>query len=228
MKKHIIILAGLALITLLCVFQCEYLDKSVGEITNAGKAIVHSPVLKKRSDSLQTEFNQVSKSLERENDSLRKQLKAQQSNLAAYRFKAKLLEQELLKKVSQRSPVPKQVSQATVIQEPSVSENDTLIKPLLEEYVEMNALKDSACDSTINNLTVIAENQQKELDLCKELNGSLKDLSADQENDIRQLSEALKAANKQQHRRVVKNRVLAAGLVFVSGLAGALLIQHHK
>lgn len=207
MKQHLIILTAFFGICLFSIYKCER-ERPPKQVNTD-----YAEHLKERAELLQENYVRQAEVLQQRNDSLQTLVENQKGNLKVYRFRAKELETQLKSYVADSG---------------SVSENDTLFKPLLDEYIAINGLKDSTCDSTINKLEEIICNKDEELSLSRQVNESLRDLTAEQAAQMQQLTDALETAYKQQRKKVVRNRILSTGLMLVSGFAGAQLIIHNQ
>lgn len=165
---------------------------------------------KKEKEQLDSQLHKRIDKLQKGKDSLQKIVAAKKTALANYRAKALLLEtklKEVLLIVNSTQVIPDSLS------------------PLSNEYFATQAASNNTCDSTITALEQSVANRDHSILLFKQSETNLRDLQREQELRNHLLTEQLNTAYKAQKKKVIQNKLLAGGLIFISGLTTTLLIS---
>ncbi|PBQ32753.1 hypothetical protein CNR22_13530 [Sphingobacteriaceae bacterium] len=109
---------------------------------------------------------------------------------------------------------------------------DSLLKHEVATQIDtLNSVTDSlVCDyeNKVHFSESIIAVRDSQIVLCNSAYQEMKSLVQEQVERERQLTENLNHALKQQKRKRNQNRVLAAGMLFVSGLTTSLLIKYRR
>ena len=109
----------------------------------------------------------------------------------------------------------------------AVSKNDTLLNAVDSLVVSQN-LSDRECDETISLLENTLANRDTTIQVQQRVESDLKDLQIEQDLKNKYMEDQLKVALKVQKRKARQNKLLAGGLVFISGIVTAILITQHQ
>ncbi len=152
----------------------------------------------------------------KENDSLKEKLQVANNLLSIHKS---LLSTERSKVFE----ITARIKHDTIFQRDSV-----LTDSLYSELANLNADTDSIInnyeqkDSLMQKMVAIRDSQ---IAVCDESYREAKDLILEQEKREQQLTEDLNIALKQLKRNRFQNKILAAGMLFVSGIAATLYIK---
>ncbi len=208
--KNWIILGLIFIIALLS--TCEY-----GKIQGNQNASTQDTLFlsqwrreKKEKQNLIKIYEQRLTVLKIQKDSLESLTQKSKENISHFRSKAQLYQNQfrvVLKKLAHLDSI----------------RPDTL-SPLLDSLVINQQSGDSACDRTITLLENNLANRDSSLQIQKHIEESLRDLN--KEGDLRNqfLSEQLNTAYKTQKRKARQNKILAGGLLILSGITTSLLL----
>lgn len=109
-----------------------------------------------------------------------------------------------------------------------VHTDSTIVDSLCLQINSMNAKTDSLMsyyerkDSLMQSMVAIRDSQ---IELCDQSYQQTKDLLLEQSQREQQLTENLNTALKQLKRKRLQNRILAAGMLFVSGIVTTMYIK---
>ncbi|MFL5763889.1 MAG: hypothetical protein ACJ77K_08120 [Bacteroidia bacterium] len=143
-------------------------------------------------------------------DSLQTILKEKKKALSAYKFQASLLEDQLREVLTR-------VDSSHVWKDS--------LAPMADDYFTAELKEDSTCNETIQSLESIAANRDSAIVIYKQNEYSFREIQRQQELQNQLLTEQLNTAYKQQRRKVIQNKFLAGGLIFISGLTTTLLLN---
>jgi len=138
-------------------------------------------------------------------DSLRKEVDRKKQSIVGLRFKAKYFEQQLRNTISASDSSYQTVS---LLDSLSFSQNQS----------------DSACDETIHSLEKLVGNRDSVIAFHQIIESNLKDLQQRDKVDTEYLTERLNDALKLNRRKAIQNKVLAGGLLLLSGISTSLLV----
>lgn len=138
-------------------------------------------------------------------DSLRKEVDRKKQSIAGLRFKVNYFEQQLRSTMSASDTSSQTVS---FLDSLSVSQNQS----------------DSMCDETINSLERLVCNRDSVIAFHQVIENNLKDLQQRDKVDFEYLTERLNDALKMNRRKTIQNKVLAGGLLLLSGISTSLLV----
>lgn len=124
------------------------------------------------------------------------------------------------------------VMQARLRSDSSASPCDTLLKQELAARIDtLNWVTDSLIGSYESKVQLADSTialRDSQLIVCNNAYQDMKSLIQEQAARERQLTENLALALKQQKRKRVQNRFLAAGMLFVSGVTTSLIIKYKQ
>lgn len=152
----------------------------------------------------------------KENDSLKKRLQLANNLLTIHKS---LLSSEQSKVIQ----LANRIKHDTIFQTDSV-----LTGSLYAELADLNANTDSIIknyeqkDSLMEKMVAVRDSQ---ILICNQSYNEVKELIREQEQREQQLTEDLNTALKQLKQKKFQNKLLAAGMLFVSGIAATLYIK---
>lgn len=204
---------------LLIAFALFALIVSIGTCTFTNHA--KPPELHPESDSiasiwknekvqLQVQYHRQIAKLQSGKDSLQGVVTEKKKILSAYRSQTALLEDQLKSFIAN-------ADSGYVLSDS--------IKPLSDKYFAAQAESDSTCDSTISTLEQIVANRDSSILLFQKSETNVRDLQREQELRNQLLTEELNTAYKSQKKKIIQNKFLAGGLIFISGFTTTLLIK---
>lgn len=164
-------------------------------------------------------YREVFTLLKLHSDSLEKVLNKTQKQLIATKIK---LEQSKFNVVSL---VEKDTFGLSVLQK--LNDCDSL-KEEVSDYVVLVDSTQCNYETTIKQLTNIVAVKDSEIVVCQISYTRLKSITDDNLQRERKLTEDLETAYKQQRKKQIQNKVLAAGFLILSGLTTSLLIQSRQ
>ncbi len=118
-----------------------------------------------------------------------------------------------------------------LLQSQSASSTDTVVKRELVSLDTLNRITDSLISGYEAKLSVtdsLVGLRDSQLVVCDQAYQQMKNLVDEQTERERQLKRDLSTALKQQKRKRIQSRILAVGLLFVSGITTSLLIKTNK
>lgn len=166
---------------------------------------------KKEKQELVKAYEKKLEQLQTTKDSLQASLAEQKKNLSAYRFKAKIFQEQLREKV--------------VKADSNTTESEDIL-PLVDSLITAQAQSDTACDSTITALESIVANRDSTVSVHLEIEVQLKDIQKKQETENAYLTGQLESANKTLKHNRRANKLLKAGVFFLTGITTVLLIKN--
>lgn len=199
-----------ALFSLCVIATCTFINKSIDTESIPIQTENHFEQWKKEKLKLQANYESKILKLQQVKDSLQKTVIEKKKALAEYRFKATYLQSRL--------------SEAIGKADSTGSCSDSL-QPIANQYFEKEARKDSACNETITGLELVVANRDSLIVIHKQVETNLRDILKEQAEREQQLTAELNTAYKHQRRKVIQNKFLSAGLIFLSGLTTTLLIK---
>lgn len=165
---------------------------------------------KKEKEQLQKNYEARISKLETDKDSLQVIVKVKKKALAKYQAKTSYLEIQL--------------RQAILKVDRSGLYPDSLM-PAANEYFTAEAQGDTICNETISMLESIVGNRDSTIVLFKAKEENVRLLQQEQELRNRLLTEQLNTAYKQQKKKILQNKLLAGGLIFISGFTTTLIVR---
>jgi hypothetical protein len=152
--------------------------------------------------------------LQEANDSLSKVVVQKKQTLAAYRFKEKFLQERLKEQVGR-----KDTSRFSAVVQDSIPQ-------LVDSLVFTSQQSDTACDQTIRELENQVANRDSTIFLHRNVEDNLREVQKRQELSNQYLTEQLNTAFKNQRKRSRQNKLLAGGLLILSGITTSILLTH--
>ena len=123
----------------------------------------------------------------------------------------------------------------------SIAQKDTLHEPLEKKLLDCDSLKilaiqyvqivDSAggaCDDLTQELEQMMALKDSQLLLCKNSYEEIKQLSLENLERQRKLTADLQTAFKEQHKKIIQNKLLAGGFLILSGIATTLYLKSRQ
>ncbi len=164
--------------------------------------------LKSEKEKLKLEFEQQLQRLQTQRDSLENIISKNKNELKSQRVKTKILSQRLIEAIPLR---------------PDSSCNDS-IAPIVHEYIEAQEESEQLCDSTIHSLESMVANRDSSLIFQRQINETQNQMLKDQDTRNQQLTEQLNTAYKMQKKKSRQNKILAGGIVIISGITTSILL----
>lgn len=164
--------------------------------------------LKAEKDRLKLEFEQQLGRLQTQRDSLENIICRNKNELKSQRLKTKVLSQRLIEAI----PLP------------SDSTCKDSLAPIVHEYIEAQEQNDQFCDSTIYSLENLVANRDSSLMFQRQVNETQDQMLKDQQIRNQQLTEQLNTAFKMQKKKSRQNKILAGGIVIISGITTSILL----
>lgn len=150
--------------------------------------------------------------LQLQKDSLQKLVKESSRSISVYRVKAKVYQNQFKAALEQLASIDS-------------LQPDTL-SPILDSMIVNQAYSDTACDDTIDLLQITVANRDSALFLQKQIDVNLRDLNKEAELRNQFLTDQLNTAYKVQKKKTRQNKLLAGGLLILSGITTSLLLIH--
>jgi hypothetical protein len=208
-KNGIIVL----LLACICILTtCEFLKPSAQEITPLQDTLFLNQwrgEKKAKLEVIASYENKITR-LQNEKDSLQNVVSESKKSISAYRFKAKHFEGQL------RETIAKVVQKDTL--------NSDSISPILDSLIVVHDQSDTACDTTIQVLETIVANCDSSMLFQRQVVGNLRDLNTEQEIRNKYLTNQLNIAFKNQRKKNRQNKVLAGGILILTGITTSLLL----
>lgn len=212
MKKNGFLALALIGVTVLCTMQfnscCQSKPTQISQ-----RDTTYLNILTHKANELKQHYQKENKVLQIKNDSLQSLVHLQKSKLKIIRLKADTLQWALREYLNPMDSLP--IKQRVV-------------SPLFEDYIALQIQEQGICDSTTCQLETMLANKEEQIHLCAQAFNAVQDLSAQQQAQIKLLEQNLNTAYKQQKRKSISNRLLASGLMIVSGVATTLLINQAR
>lgn len=205
----------IALTTLLAILStCEFSKPVVVPSADLQDTIFLSQWRREKAErALQTiNYTKQVERLQKQKDSLQKTVDDSKAKISRFRTKAGSLEKQL------------QAITSNTITGDSVSKKE--IAPLVDSLVIAGDNSDRSCDETIVLLETIVANRDSSIIFQKQIEANLRDLGKEQELRNKYLTDQLNIAYKAQKRKTRQNKLLAGGLLILSGITTSLLISH--
>ena len=99
---------------------------------------------------------------------------------------------------------------------------------IADSLVHYQDRADSACIGTISTLEEVVANRDSSIQIHKQVEKNLRDIQTAQNLQTQQLTEQLNIAYKAQRKKGRQNKWLAGGLVFISGIATAIIVPRYS
>jgi hypothetical protein len=157
---------------------------------------------------LTDEFTWQLNRLQTQRDSLEGIISKNRRELKGQRLKTKILSERMLKSVNAAIDSCAQDS----------------LRPQMEKYVQAQEENDSICDASIYSLETMVANRDSSLEFCRSIGETQKQMLKDQELRNQQLTDQLNTAYKMQKKKSRQNKILAGGIMIISGITTSILI----
>lgn len=210
--KTIIIIALVSIVALLS--TCEFAKTIPSEKVETYDSLFYQQWRaenKQKLELIQT-YEAKIQVLQVQNDSLAISLKKSKTKILIDRAKRDLIQQRVQDVIK------------------NVDSTETLavdaIAPLLDSLIFTQQVSDSSCDDTIDLLQITVANRDTTIAMQNRIAESLRDLNKESELRNQYLTEQLNIAFKSQRKKARQNKILAGGLLILSGITTSILITH--
>jgi hypothetical protein len=163
--------------------------------------------------AMQTEYEARIKKLESEKDSLQLLAGSQKRKLANQRVKTEALKAR--------------IAEAVTVIDSTGCLPDT-VRTLVKDYVNAESENDSLCDATISSLEQLLANREDAISGFRQVENIQRDLLKEQQLRNSHLTEQLNSAYKVQKRKSRQNRILAGGILLLSGITTSILLTNSE
>lgn len=213
-KQLKLVLIGALLLIIGILFTCEFSGPAEPPPTPLQDTIFlnHWRREKKEKQEIVKAHETKLKRLQSTRDSLLSDLAKQKKALSAVRFKAQILQERLRDKVEKAD---------------STTDENEEILPLVDSVISANRQSDTACDSEIIILERIIANRDSAVTQHLEIESQLKDINKRQEIDNVFLTGQLESTKKDLRQCRRRNKLIKAGLFFLSGITTTLIIKNY-
>lgn len=214
MKRVPIVILFTALITglFLSLSTCNTGEKVKPDKTEMIKA-------SEKAESIDTNYKTAFESLKTHSDSLQKELSVTQSKLKTTKFKLNQSQIALVALAEKKSD--------TFSFEALLNDCDSLKQQTLA-YVAWVDSTQSIYETNLVQLREMVATKDSQIVICTASYAQIKGLLDDNLERERKLTEDLNTAYKSQRRKVLQNKLLAGGMLLLSGIATTLYINANK
>jgi hypothetical protein len=165
---------------------------------------------KKEKQELQNKYEDQLAELQLANDSLGSVVAEKKKSLRIYQRKTSYLEAQLKTAIA--------IADSSRL-------GELHLTPLAENYFAVQNLSDSTCNETIHALEQVVANRDSAVFILRQKENGLREIQKEQELRNQYLTDQLNTAYKEQKRKIRQNKLLAAGLIFLSGFTTTLVIK---
>lgn len=213
-KQTTISLVILFCLVALCTYNLVKPDPDVS--TKSAVTEVQIKKTEKQAEIIDTDYQQAMKKMFRENDSLMVAIKSTKESLFKSKQKVTVLQDKVLE-LAQKTKIELDTVEKMVL----CDSLQNKVVNLIEQFSE----RDSLCDNTITDLTVLLGDKDTTIAVCNQSYLSMKNLLDNSVDQQRNLSDELNNTSKKLRRKTVQNRLLSAGLLVISGITTTLILQ---
>lgn len=182
--------------------QIDKIDKPDKDTT-----LIH--LVKQKVSALQEQYQSNIKALELSKDSLQTKITQSQKAYKQLSVKAKTTELNLVK----------------LIQRDTVKFTTDSIKPVIADYIALQAERDSLCRESITNLETLATKQDSIISFKNKELLNQRDINEIYRLKEQALTEQLNTAYKAQRKAVLKARLYKGAALLLTGISSALIIN---
>ena len=168
---------------------------------------------KKEKQNLILRYQTKLSKLQSQKDSLQNLVQESKHSMRVYRTKSQVYQNQF------KQALAKLVSLDSL-------QTDTLT-PIFDSLTVNQAYSDSACDDTIDLLQLTVANRDTALKFQKQIEVNLRDLNKEGELRNQYLTDQLNTAFKAQRKKARQNKILAGGLLILSGITTSLLLTQN-
>jgi len=210
--KNWIIIALVACLALLS--TCEFIKTETAPGTINQDTLFLSQWKREKNEKLKliASYEKQLDRLQIEKDSLQKLVNESKQSIVRFRNKAQLFQNQLKEAITK------------IIPKDSLHQDS--ITPIVDSLIVYQQYSDSACDLTIDRLESIVASRDTSISIQKEVEVELRDLNKEAELRTQYLTEQLNTAYKAQRKKIRQNKLLAGGLLILSGITTSLLLTH--
>lgn len=209
--------SAFALLIISCVFMlatCQFKgckDERKSEL-NATDTLFLNQWRKEKVEKtkLITSYENSIRKLQFAKDSLLKDVQLKKQSIASFRFKTARYEDLLREHLASSDTV-----------------NRKEAKLMLDSLLVSQSNSDTACDETIHQLETVIVNRDSVIALHETVEFNLKEIQKTNELETTFLTAQLNDSKKNLRRKTRQNKILAGGLILLSGIASSLLITQH-
>ena len=200
------------LICLAVLGTCEFVKPPKSELTALQDTIFLSQWRKEKKEKLEAIVKYENRLFELQNTnySLTAIVSEKKKSISVYRAKAKYLQKELKQTITQLDT--------------SYFKGGDSLSPLLDSLIVEQQLSDRACDQTVQALENLVANRDSSLIFHKLVENNFRELQKEQELRHHYLTQQLNTAFKNQRKKSRQNKLLAGGLLILSGITTSLLL----
>lgn len=214
MKRVPLVILFTALITGLFLLLST---RNTGEKVKPDKTEINKTEVK--AESIDKSYNVAFEKLKTYSDSLQKELSFTQSKLKATKFKLNESQTALVALAEKKSD--------TLSFEQLLNDCDSLKQQTLLYITWVDSIQ-TIYDTNIVQLQEIVAIKDSQIVVCNSSYAQLKGLLDENLERERKLTEDLNTAYKSQRRKVLQNKLLAGGMLILSGIATTLYINANK
>lgn len=214
MKRVPLVILFTALITglFLSLSTCNTGEKVKPDKTEINKAEV-------KADGIENIYNKAFEKLKTHSDSLQKELSVTQNKLKVTKFKLNQSQIALVALAEKKSD--------TLSVEQLLNDCDSLKQQTLAYVLWVDSTQ-SIYETNIVQLQEMVATKDSQIVVCSASYSQMKGLLDDNIERERKLTEDLSTAYKSQRRKVLQNKLLAGGMLILSGIATTLYINANK
>lgn len=207
MNKSAFVLLILSCVFMLATCQFKGCDKESKSISETPDTLFLNQWRKEKKEKADMILSYESRIalMRSSSDSLRKEVHQKKQSIVGLRFKVNYFEQQLRNTIS-------------------ASDTSFQTVSLLDSLFLSQNQSDSACDETIHSLEKLVSNRDSVIAFHQVIESNLKDLQQRDKIDTEYLTERLNDALKLNRRKTIQNKVLAGGLLLLSGISTSLLV----
>ena len=212
-KKTLLIILATILITSGCSYYF-FDNPPVADITVAQQQVKS---VKQQEQSIDRSYTIAFQKLQKENDSLKKVIAFHKAALVTADEKVQVLQNKV-------SEVANKVQAEPDTVKIKITDCDSLSREATA-LIQQETEKDSLCQETINELTSQVVEKDTEVSDCQQ---SFQSIKMTLDNSIQQqqtLEDELKALNKQVRKKTFQSKLLSAGVMVLTGITAALLLE---
>jgi hypothetical protein len=186
-------------------------DESKSEVNTADTLFLNQWKKEKvEKTKLITSYENSIRKLQIGKDSLLKDVQLKKQSIAVFRFKTAHHE-DLLREHLANSDTS------------NIKESELI----LDSLVLSQSISDTACDETIHQLETVIVNRDSVIALHEKVEFNLREIQKTNEFEITFLTAQLNDSKNYLRRKTRQNKLLAGGLILLSGISASLLITQH-
>lgn len=207
MNKSAFVLLILSCVFMLATCQFKGCDKENKSMTEASDTLFLNQWRKEKQDKANLILSYESRIAVMGNsaDSLKKEINMKKNSIVSLRFKVNYFAQQLKNAIS-------------------ASDSSTKTLALIDSLSFAQNQNDSACDGTIRTFEQLLCNRDSVIAFYQEIEKNFRDLQQRDKVDTEYLTDRLNDALKINRQRTRQNKILAGGLLLLSGISTSLFV----